>query len=321
MAIAFISHPDCALHDMGPGHPECPQRLNAIEDQLLASRMDLALRHYEAPLAGREALCRVHDADYVEMIFRNSPTEGYVRLDPDTFMNPHSLAAARRAAGAVILGVDLVMEGGIRQAFCNVRPPGHHAGRDRAMGFCIFNNIAVGAAHALQQYGLQRVAIVDFDVHHGNGTEDIFAGDARVLFCSSFQHPFYPFSGDRATAANLAPIPLPAGSDGATFRAAVRDQWLPRLEAFAPQLLLVSAGFDGHAEDSMAGLKLREADYRWVTGKLLDVAREHAGGRLVSTLEGGYALSALGRSVVAHLDALLDQGQPPLYPVPPLQAQ
>lgn len=308
MAIAFISHPDCHLHEMGPGHPECPQRLAAIEDQLLASRMDLALHRHEAPLASREELCRVHAPAYVDLIIRSAPEEGYVRLDPDTLMNPHSLAAARRAAGAVILGVDLVMEGKVRQAFCSVRPPGHHAERSRAMGFCIFNNVAAGAAHALHRHGLERLAIVDFDVHHGNGTEDIFAAEPRVLFCSSFQHPFYPHSGADTDRGHMAPIPLPAGTGGAAFRAAVEAHWLPRLEAFAPQLILVSAGFDGHREDDMAGLALVEADYHWVTREILAVARRHAEGRIVSTLEGGYALSALGRSVVAHLDALLGSG-------------
>ena len=308
MAIAFISHPDCALHEMGAGHPECPQRLSAIQDQLLASRMELALRHLEAPLASREQLCLAHDPAYVDRIFRSAPREGYLRLDPDTLMNPHSLAAARRAAGAVILAVDTVMEGGIPQAFCAVRPPGHHAEHDRAMGFCIFNNVAVGAAHALHQHRLQRVAIVDFDVHHGNGTEDIFTEDTRVLFCSSFQHPFYPYSDLETNPAQTVHAPLPAGSGGAAFRRAVEEHWLPRLEAFAPQLLLISAGFDAHAEDEMAGLMLVESDYHWVTRQLLALARRHCEGRMVSTLEGGYALGALGRSVVAHLDALLDPG-------------
>ena len=304
MAIAFISHPDCLLHEMGPGHPECPQRLHAIQDQLLASRMELALRHHEAPAASRDQLCRVHDPAYVDRIFQCAPRQGYVRLDPDTLMNPHSLAAALRAAGAVILGVDLVMAGNTRQAFCCVRPPGHHAERDRAMGFCIFNNVAVGAAHALHQYGLQRVAIVDFDVHHGNGTENVFAAEPRVLFCSSFQHPFYPYSGDPGNA-RMVSVPLPAGSNGTVFRRAVSEHWLPRLEAFAPQLILISAGFDAHVEDEMAGLALTEADYHWVTRETLAIARRHGDSRIVSTLEGGYALSALGRSVVAHLDALL----------------
>ncbi|MCW9059071.1 MAG: histone deacetylase family protein [Gammaproteobacteria bacterium] len=267
--------------------------------------MELALRHLEAPLASRDQLCRAHDPDYVDHIFHNAPREGYVRLDSDTLMNPHSLAAARRAAGAVILGVDTVMEGRMHQAFCSVRPPGHHAERRRAMGFCIFNNVAVGAAHALCRHGLQRVAIVDFDVHHGNGTEDIFADDPRVLFCSSFQHPFYPYSGTEADTAQAVHTPLRAGSGGTAFRQAVKERWLPRLEAFAPELIMISAGFDAHAEDEMAALAFGEADYRWVTGELLELARRHARGRIVSTLEGGYALAALGRSVVAHLDALL----------------
>jgi acetoin utilization deacetylase AcuC-like enzyme len=305
MAIAFISHPDCILHEMGAGHPECPQRLHAIQDQLLASGMELALRHHEAPMASHEQLCQVHDPAYVEHIFQSAPREGYVRLDPDTLMNPHSLAAARRAAGAVVLGVDLVMAGKTRQAFCSVRPPGHHAERDRAMGFCIFNNVAVGAAHALHRYRLQRVAIVDFDVHHGNGTEAIFADEPRVLFCSSFQHPFYPYSGTDTDRGGMVHVPLPAGTGSVAFREAVTDHWWPRLEDFAPELVLISAGFDAHVEDEMAGLALTEADYHWVTREILGVARRHCEGRIVSTLEGGYALSALGRSVVTHLDALL----------------
>jgi acetoin utilization deacetylase AcuC-like enzyme len=305
MAIAFISHPDCALHEMGAGHPECPQRLHAIQDQLLASGMELALRHHDAPLASREQLCRVHDPAYVEHIFQSAPQEGYVRLDADTLMNPHSLAAALRAAGAAILGVDLVMEGKVRQAFCSVRPPGHHAERDRAMGFCIFNNLAVGAAHALHQYRLQRVAIVDFDVHHGNGTEAIFATEPSVLFCSSFQHPYYPYSSAESEGAQTVKVPLPAGTGSAAFREAIREYWLPRLESFAPELVMISAGFDAHLEDDLAGLALTEADYHWVTRELLTIAQRHAQGRMVSCLEGGYALSALGRSVVAHLDAML----------------
>ena len=305
MTIALLSHPDCALHEMGPGHPECPQRLSAIHDQLVASRIDIALRHYDAPLAEREQLCMAHDSDYVDSIFAAAPSEGRAWLDPDTSMNPHSLAAARRAAGAVVNAVDLVMSGEATAAFCSVRPPGHHAGRRNAMGFCIFNNIAVGAAWARQQYALERVAILDFDVHHGNGTEDIVAGDPSVLLCSTFQHPFYPYSGADNAAENIVNVPLPAASNGTAFRAAVETHWLPALHAFKPQLVLVSAGFDAHVEDDMAGLCLVERDYAWVSGVIKDIADQYAEGRIVSSLEGGYSLPALGRSVAAHLDALL----------------
>jgi len=305
MTISIISHPDCARHEMGAHHPECPARLEAIQNQLLSSGLDQVVIHQEAPKATREQLYRVHDAEYVDTIFQVAPSDGHAWLDPDTSMNPYSLSAALHAAGAVVFGVDQVMAGKQRSVFCNVRPPGHHAEHNRAMGFCIFNNVAVGAAHATRQHGLQRVAIVDFDVHHGNGTEDIFLNDPSVMFCSSFQHPFYPFSGTEKTPDHIVNIPLPSGADGTAFRAAVESQWIPRLDAFAPELVIISAGFDAHVEDDMAGLRLVEADYAWVTTEIRKIADRHAEGRIVSSLEGGYALSALGRSVVAHLNALL----------------
>jgi acetoin utilization deacetylase AcuC-like enzyme len=305
MPVAFISHPDCLLHDMGQGHPESPARLHAISDQLIASGLEMSLRHYEAPLASREQLCRAHTTAYVDHIFAAAPQQGTLMLDMDTSMNPHSLHAAQRAAGAGILAVDLIMQGVIDAAFCSVRPPGHHAERARAMGFCIFNNIAVAAAHALAQHQLERIAIVDFDVHHGNGTEDIFQNDARVLFCSTFQHPFYPHCGTDTHSPHIVNVPLPAGSAGAQFRAAVTDKWLPALQAQQPQMVFISAGFDGHREDDMAGLGLVEDDYAWVTTQVREIARQCCLGRIVSMLEGGYALSALGRSVVAHIKALL----------------
>jgi len=233
------------------------------------------------------------------------PRTELVWLDPDTAMNPHSAEAALHAAGAAVLGVDLAMSGEAGCAFCNVRPPGHHAERGRAMGFCLFNNVAVGAAHALEEHALERVAILDFDVHHGNGTEDIFAGERRILFCSTFQHPYYPYSGTGACADNVVNVPLPAGTDGKVFRDAVTEHWLPRVEAFAPQLVMVSAGFDAHREDELAQLRLVEDDYAWVTTEIKRLADTHASGRIVSSLEGGYALGALGRSVVAHLNAML----------------
>jgi acetoin utilization deacetylase AcuC-like enzyme len=305
MTISLISHPDCALHEMGANHPECPARLGAIQNQLLSSGLDSVLLHQQAPQATREQLCRVHDAEYVDSIFHVAPSEDRAWLDPDTSMNPHSLSAALHAAGAVVLGVDLVMAGKSSSVFCNVRPPGHHAERNKAMGFCIFNNVAVGAAHAREVHQLERVAIVDFDVHHGNGTEDIFRNESNVMFCSTFQHPFYPHSGIDADAENIVNVPLPAGTNGQSFRTAVEAHWLPKLEAFQPEMILISAGFDAHIEDDMAGLNLVEKDYAWVTTEIKAIADKYAGGRIVSALEGGYALSALGRSVVAHIKALM----------------
>lgn len=307
MTISLISHPDCALHEMGSHHPESPARLSAIQDQLLSSGLDLILQHHDAPLASREQLCRVHDAEYVEHIFQVAPEvdQDRVWLDPDTCMNPHSLSAALRAAGAVVLGVDLVMSGQSKAAFCNVRPPGHHAEHNKAMGFCIFNNIAVGAAHALHAHQLKKVAIVDFDVHHGNGTEDIFREVPEVLLCSTFQHPFYPHTGSNVVSDHIVNVPLPAGTNGEAFRTALETHWLPKLETFQPELILISAGFDAHVEDDMASLCLVEQDFAWVTREIKTIADKYAKGRIVSVLEGGYALSALGRSVALHLDALL----------------
>jgi acetoin utilization deacetylase AcuC-like enzyme len=290
---------------MGSWHPECPDRINAIQDRLIASGLEAALRHYDAPLATREQLCRVHDVGYVDMICQRAPTHGLVHLDPDTAMNPYTLTAALRAAGAAVYATDLIMSGEVTCVFCNVRPPGHHAERDRAMGFCIFNNVAVGAAHALEHYGLSRVAIVDFDVHHGNGTEDIFRDDPRVLFCSTFQHPFYPFSGADTRSPHIINVPLPAYTDGRTLRVMIEEHWIPALDHFAPELVFFSAGFDAHREDDMAGLEWTEQDYAWVTRQVKAIADRYAQGRIVSVLEGGYALYALGRSVVAHLKALL----------------
>ena len=305
MTISIISHPDCALHEMGEHHPESPARLSAIQDQLLSSGLDLVLQHYDAPLVTRKQLCLVHDPEYVEYIFQNAPEQGYFALDPDTSMNPYTLSAAQRAAGAMVLGVDLVMTGKTSAVFCNVRPPGHHAEHNRAMGFCIFNNIAVGAAHALQQYHLERVAIVDFDVHHGNGTEDIFRYEPRILFCSTFQHPLYPYNNIDSGSSEIINAPLPPGADSRMFRDAVQSHWLPKLEAFMPELILVSAGFDAHIEDDMSDLRLQDRDFSWVTSQIKSVADKYAHGRIVSTLEGGYALSALGRCVSEHIKALI----------------
>jgi acetoin utilization deacetylase AcuC-like enzyme len=304
MQTAYISHPLCLKHDMGAHHPECPARIHAIEDQLIASGLLAYLQRHDAPAATREQLLRVHDAAYIDLIEASAPQQGIVQLDGDTAMNPYSYQAALRAAGAVVMGVDLVMAGKVENAFCNIRPPGHHAERSRAMGFCIFNNIAVGAAHALAHHGLQRIAIADFDVHHGNGTESMFYDEPRVMLCSTFQHPFYPYSGADSGNDHIVNVPLAAGSGGEEFRAAVTQHWLPALERFQPELLLISAGFDAHRDDDMAMLKLTEADYAWVTLRLKHVAEKYAHGRIVSTLEGGYELHALGRSAMAHVKAL-----------------
>lgn len=266
----------------------------------------MALQQYDAPEAGREQILRVHDADYLDRLLRTVPDEGLAWIDEDTAMNRHTAAAMLRAAGAGVLAVDLVLEGRARQAFCAVRPPGHHAERARAMGFCFLNNIAIAALHALEHHGLQRVAIADFDVHHGNGTESIVGGDPRILFLSTFEHPSYPHSGYGECAANVINVPLPAGTDGEAFHHAVDQRWLPALEKFAPDMILVSAGFDGHQADIMASFNLLDADYAWVTRKLADVADRHADGRIVSMLEGGYHLHALARSVESHLNAFLD---------------
>jgi acetoin utilization deacetylase AcuC-like enzyme len=306
MTTALIRHRACLLHDMGQHHPECPDRLHAIEDQLIAAGVIGYLAEYEAPEATRAQLERVHSPDYVAALEACVPERGLVHLDPDTAMNPHSLQAALRSAGAAVLATDLVATGAADSAFCCVRPPGHHAERGRAMGFCFFNNVAVGAAHALEAHGLERVAVVDFDVHHGNGTENIFRDDPRVLMVSTFQHPFYPYSGTESRSERMVNIPLPAYTSGLAFREAVHTWWLPALERFAPQMIFFSAGFDAHREDDMASLNLTEADYAWVTERVREVALRHAGGRIVSVLEGGYALSALGRSAVAHIRALAD---------------
>ena len=304
MATAYLTHPSFLKHDMGAGHPECPARIQAIEHQLVAAGLFDLLDQYEAPAATKEQLARVHSIGYIESIFKRSPKQGLAYLDADTAMNQYSLEAALHAAGAAVKAVDLVMSGQAENAFCNIRPPGHHAGKNSAAGFCIFNNVAVAAAHALEQHGLQRVAIADFDVHHGNGTDEIFNGDTRVMLCSSFRHPYYPYQGMASGNKHIINVPLAAGATGEDFRAAVTRQWLPALESFQPQLLLISAGFDAHREDNMGGLALDDADYSWITATLKDLAKRHANGRIVSTLEGGYALQALGRSATAHIRVL-----------------
>ena len=304
MATAFITHPDCLKHDMGDGHPEQPARLTAIEDQLIASGVESFLHRYEAPLATDAQLARVHPLEYVRAIREAAPESGRVHLDPDTAMNPYSLNAALRGAGAGVLAVDLIFQDKIQNAFCSVRPPGHHALRARPMGFCIFNNVAVAARHAVHAHGLERIAIIDFDVHHGNGTEEIFEDDPHVLMVSTFQHPFYPYSGTEMPASNMVNVPLHAGAGSKQFQEAVTQHWLPALDEFMPELVIFSAGFDAHVEDDMAMLQFKDADYRWVTEQVKVIADRHASGRIVSMLEGGYALSALGRSVVQHVRVL-----------------
>jgi acetoin utilization deacetylase AcuC-like enzyme len=307
MTTSYITHADCLRHEMGPGHPECPERLVAVNEHMRSSGLLDQLHVLDAPLASAEDLKRVHRPGYVDLIFKHAPTQGYVQLDPDTAMNPYTLAAARRAAGAGVLAVDEVMAGSSANAFCAVRPCGHHATSGRSMGFCLFNNIAVAAAYAIEEKGLERVAIVDFDVHHGNGTEEMFSAPQwheRVLMVSFFQHPFYPGSGTDDPAPNMINVPLAAGSDGRAARKALESRWLPALEAFKPQMVLISAGFDAHREDLLGGLALVEADYEWMTRELLAVASRHSDNRIVSMLEGGYNFAALGRSAVAHVRAL-----------------
>lgn len=306
MTTAFITHDACSQHDMGQGHPECPARMAAILNHLQGTRLEQALSFVRAEPVQRDQLRRVHSDSYLHQLDLMQPTQGRVYADPDTALMPYTLRAAQLGAGSAIQGVDLVMSQQCNSAFCAIRPPGHHAERSRSMGFCFYNNIAVAAMHALAFHHLERVAIVDFDVHQGNGTIDILGGDPRVLVCSSFQHPFYPHSHYFGQPDNIVNTPLAAGTRGTDYRKAVEADWLHRLQDFKPQLILVSAGFDGHKLDPLGQLELEAADYRWLTQLLTDVARQTAQGRIVSLLEGGYHLQALAQSVGAHLEALLD---------------
>lgn len=311
----YFSHPACRRHEMGPGHPECPERLDAIDDRLLLTGVADALDRREAPAASPDDLELAHDrlhvaairglaAQLAEQVAAGGST--YAHVDPDTALNAHTWEASLRAAGAVLAATDAVMAGELENAFCAVRPPGHHACHDRAMGFCFFNNVALAARYALERHGLRRVAVVDFDVHHGNGTEDILAGDDRVLMVGLFQHPFYPYSGDPPRADNMVNVPVPAYTRGMDVREMVETYWIPRLQAFRPEMVFVSAGFDAHKDDELGQLRLNEQDFAWITGRIRDVARQHARGRIVSSLEGGYNLDALGRSVEAHVRVLAD---------------
>lgn len=305
MSIALISHPDCLLHDMGHSLPEIPARLKVIEDALSQSDLCDQLIPYTAETVTRDQLLRVHSEEYVDYIFMSSPQKGWVPLDPDTWMNPHTLQASLRAAGATVQAVDLVMSGVLHAAYCNVRPPGHHAERAVAMGFCIFNNIAVAAAHALEHHQLKRVAIIDFDAHHGNGIEAIFKEDERVLYCSSFEHPFYPFSGAETKSDHILNIPLLAGSDGKVLREKIETHWLAKIAAFNPEMVFFSAGFDAYYQDEMSDLLFREEDYAWVTREIIHIIKNTGKYRIISALEGGYDLKGLGSCVVAHIRELI----------------
>lgn len=302
--MRIYSHPACLAHDTGPGHPERPERLSAVTDGLHAAFPQLDW--HQAPRASRGQLLRAHSPELLDKVLETQPDERMF-LDPDTVLSPASAEAALRAAGAVVAAVDAVLGGHTTRAFCAVRPPGHHATASVAMGFCLFNNVAVGALHALAARGLERVAIVDFDVHHGNGTQDIFAQDPRVLFASSHQWPLYPDTGARTETGvgNIINAPLPAGAGSMDFRTAWSQTLLPAVEAFKPQLLMISAGFDAHRRDPLAQLQLESADFGWITAELVNLAERHCAGRIVSTLEGGYDLPALAQSSVAHVGALL----------------
>jgi acetoin utilization deacetylase AcuC-like enzyme len=326
MTTGLYTHPDCKRHEMGSWHPESPSRLQAIEDQLIASRIDGCIDHREAPAADLTAIARVHTGEAIAVIKDNVPKPAaammrdgviaedrgqsdYYPIDGDTALNCHSWNAALRAAGAAIAATDAVIAGELDNAFCAIRPPGHHARPTTAMGFCLFNNIAIAARHALEVHRLERVAIVDFDVHHGNGTEEAFIDEPRMLMVSFFQHPFYPYTGTQSlsrTVKNTVNVPVPAHTGGDVVRQLVIDQWLPALHAHRPEMIFISAGFDAHAEDDLGQMRLVEDDYRWMTREIMAIAKQYAKGRIVSCLEGGYNLSALGRSVAAHVKALAE---------------
>lgn len=305
MTVGVISHHHCLTHEMGDYHPEAPERMGAIQDQLIRSGLDYVIRQFNAKPIDRALLALAHDKDYVDYIFENAPTEGTFKVDDDTIMNPNTLASALLSAGAAKDAVDLVMSKELSAAFCATRPPGHHAERDKGMGFCFFNNVAVAAAYAKAEYNLKRVAIVDFDVHHGNGTENIVKDKKGFLFCSTYQYPFYPFEINESNKPPIINTPLDATTKSAEFRQAIIDTWLPALQKFKPQIIFISAGFDAHIEDEMSQISLVDEDYRWVTDQLKDIADKHSEGRIVSVLEGGYSLSALGRSAVAHINGLI----------------
>lgn len=305
MTIAIISHPDCVLHEGGDLHPEQPARVTVIQAALEQYQFDTPVTFHLAPLVTREQLISVHDAEYIDWIMAHSPKDGYLQIDADTAMNPQTLAAAKRAAGSVIFAVDLIMRDEASVAFCNVRPPGHHAERGQAMGFCFFNNIAVGVKHVMTQYSLKRIAIIDFDVHHGNGTQDIFQNDRNVLYCSSFEHPFYPGYESGMDNEHILSVPLQAGTDGNSFREKVKAAWFEKINAFQPEFIFISAGFDAHINDPLADLRLTDEDYVWITKQIAEIAKKHSQGRIVSVLEGGYHLQALAQCVPQHVNHLI----------------
>lgn len=304
MTTALFSHPEIERHEVPTSHPECPQRIAAIMDALHAAGVYDLLHKVEAPEASRHQLERVHAPDYIDELEARTPVAGFEGLDPDTFLAPGTLKAAVLAAGAAVHATELVLDGDVENAFCCTRPPGHHARPGAAMGFCYFNNVAVGAAHALATGSVQRVAILDFDIHHGNGTEEIFHGDRRVLLCSAYEHPFYPYTGVPTEPDHVVNVPLPAGTGGDAFRQAIEAEWFPSIERFSPEFIFISAGFDARAGDPLGDFLLTDDDYRWITDGIVGLAAVHAGGRIVSCLEGGYGLQALGGSVVAHLRSL-----------------
>lgn len=304
MSTAFISHPDTLLHVMDGSHPESPARITAIKNAVMASALKDKLLFADAPSATKKDLRRVHSATYVDYIFGIAPKAGLVRLDGDTAMGPMSLEATLHATGAVIHATDLVVQGKVDNAFCCIRPPGHHAGRANSAGFCIFNHVAAGVAYALDQYKLKRVAIIDFDVHHGDGTEDIFKDNPNVMLCSTFQHPFYPHKGVESASDHMLNTPLAAKSNGKAFRMVFEQSFKPALEAFKPEMIFISAGFDAHANDPLADLALTKKDYVWITEFIKHIAKKHANNRIVSSLEGGYHLSSLAEVAVAHIETL-----------------
>lgn len=303
---AFISHPDTLLHVMDGSHPESPARITAIKQRLITDGIYKQLKVYEPPAATDEQLLRVHEADYVKHIKRIAPLAGMVHLDADTAMGPMTLTACMHASGAAVLATELVISGKVDNAFCCTRPPGHHAGKQNAAGFCIFNHVAVGAAHAISKYKLKRVAIIDFDVHHGDGTEEIFHSNPAVMLCSTFQHPFYPHRGANSRTDRMINVPIPAHTDGKRFRKYVESEFRPALDRFKPEIIFISAGFDAHKNDPLAQIDLEKDDYVWITEFIKDIARKHSSNRIVSVLEGGYHLESLAESATAHIRTLAE---------------
>ncbi len=305
MTIAIISHPDCLLHTATEGHPECPERVKVIQEALTHYPFKVPVKFLEAPMANKEYLMPAHDKRYLDWVISNVPKEGLIQIDMDTYMNPYTLNAALRAVGAVILAVDSVMRHEAQAVFCNIRPPGHHAEREQAMGFCFFNNVAIGALYALEKYHLERIVIVDFDVHHGNGTQNIFQQNKQVMYCSSFQYPFYPGYDEEMDSDHILSVPLEAATRGDVFRQRVQAAWFDKIAAFRPQLIFFSAGFDAHKNDPLAELGLTKEDYVWLTEQIAKIAKVHCEGKMISVLEGGYNLEVLAECVPAHVEAMV----------------